>query len=412
MNTIEAAGLDCTGCRSCEQSCALHAITMVEDREGFLYPKIDRELCVLCGQCLKKCPVEGAARPGSSPLELYALQSADTEALVRSASGGVSDLAAGAILERKGLVYGAAYVAEGPRDTSPSPAGEVSAGSRLFVRHIEVTDSDGRQRIQSSKYVQSDPGDTYRKAKQRLDSGQIVLFTGTPCQIAGLYAFLGQDHPLLYTMDLICHGVPSPGLFREYLSYLEQRMGEPVRSVNFRSKDGHGWGTQYLLKLTSKTRTVRCPLPLDPYGNRFMSGDCYRESCYRCQFAGIRRQGDLTIGDFWGVWKGHPDLDSPLGLSSVLVNTPKGQELFAWIREHAGVVRQISLKDALAGQGNLSRPTSRPAARDSVYWGLAQEGYIESLGVGFQPASRLKALMPRSISVLLKRSLKKGGEQV
>ena len=245
-----------------------------------------------------------------------------------------------------------------------------------------------------------------------LDSGQIVLFTGTPCQIAGLYAFLGQDHPLLYTMDLICHGVPSPGLFREYLSYLEQRMGEPVRSVNFRSKDGHGWGTQYLLKLTSKTRTVRRPLPLDPYGNRFMSGDCYRESCYRCQFAGIRRQVDLTIGDFWGVWKGHPDLDSPLGLSSVLVNTPKGQELFAWIREHAGVVRQISLKDALAGQGNLSRPTSRPAAWDSVYWGLAQEGYIESLGVGFQPASRLKALMPRSISVLLKRSLKKGGEQV
>ena len=133
MNTIEAAGLDCTGCRSCEQSCALHAITMVEDREGFLYPKIDRELCVLCGQCLKKCPVEGAARPGSSPLELYALQSADTEALVRSASGGVSDLAAGAILERKGLVYGAAYVAEGPRDTSPSPAGEVSAGSREYM---------------------------------------------------------------------------------------------------------------------------------------------------------------------------------------------------------------------------------------------------------------------------------------
>lgn len=383
---------------------------MTEDNEGFLYPKVDRNICVLCGQCLKNCPVREGARPGTSPLALYAVQSADTEALLLSSSGGFSDMAARVILERNGVVYGAAYVPDPSceRDrTEPVSAPMRPLRSLLSVRHIEVTDSYNRQQLQSSKYVQSDTADMYKRAKQRLKMGQPVLFTGTPCQIAGLYAYLGGDHPQLYTIDLICHGVPSPGLFREYLTYLEQQIGEPIRSVNFRSKDKHGWGTQYILKLESKNRTIRRPLTLDRYGNRFMSSDCYRESCYRCRFAGIKRQADLTAGDFWGVWQSLPKLDSPLGLSSVLVNTQKGRELFECIRKHARIIRQISLKDALTGQGNLSCPTSRPAARDSIYNGLTESGYIDNLKVGLQPVCRLKALLPRSAAVWMKRHMKK-----
>ena len=240
MNTIETAGLDCVGCRSCEHACPMHAITMGEDNEGFLFPKINREICVLCGQCLKKCPVCSDNFPCSSPLEVYAFQSGDKKALMQSASGGVSDAAAEAVLQLGGVIYGAAF------HTDPSD------GKILSVRHVEVTDSVDRYRIRSSKYVQSDTGDSYKLARNRLKNGQTVLFTGTPCQIAGLYSFLGGDHPCLYTLDLICHGVPSPALLRQYLKSQSHCMGGSITDMNFRSKEGKGWGTQYRLKLGSE----------------------------------------------------------------------------------------------------------------------------------------------------------------
>ena len=138
-----------------------------------------------------------------------------------------------------------------------------------------------------------------------------------------------------------------------------------------------------------------------------MNGNSYRESCYRCRFSGIRRSGDLTAGDFWGVWQSCPDIDSPLGLSAVLINTEKGLRLFRQIQEHAGIIRQLSLKDAMTGQENLSRPASRPSCRDTIYSGLWNEDYIDNLKTGLQPVSRLKSLMPRSIAALLKRSIRK-----
>ncbi|HJB96755.1 MAG TPA: Coenzyme F420 hydrogenase/dehydrogenase, beta subunit C-terminal domain [Candidatus Mediterraneibacter intestinigallinarum] len=395
MNTIETAGLDCVGCRSCEHACPMHAITMGEDNEGFLFPKINREICVLCGQCLKKCPVCSDNFPCSSPLEVYAFQSGDKKALMQSASGGVSDAAAEAVLQMGGVIYGAAF------HTDPSD------GKILSVRHVEVTDSVDRYKIRSSKYVQSDTGDSYKLARNRLKNGQTVLFTGTPCQIAGLYSFLGGDHPCLYTLDLICHGVPSPALLRQYLKSQSHCMGGSITDMNFRSKEGKGWGTQYRLKLGSESKTVSRPFVLDKYGYHFMNGNSYRESCYRCRFSGIRRSGDLTAGDFWGVWQSCPDIDSPLGLSAVLINTEKGLRLFRQIQEHAGIIRQLSLKDAMTGQENLSRPASRPSCRDTIYSGLWNEDYIDNLKTGLQPVSRLKSLMPRSIAALLKRSIRK-----
>lgn len=412
MNTIEAVGSDCVGCGSCVQACAFHAVTMAENDEGFLYPKVDHGLCVFCGQCVSKCPTGSSCRQGSSPIEIYAFRASDRESLSRSASGGFSDAAVGHILDQGGVAYGAAYTSassarSGTADSKGSSVQSAADCQEFSVRHIEVTDEVSRKLIQSSKYVQSDIGDTYRKARKRLKNGQVVLFTGTPCQIAGLYAFLGGDHPLLYTIDLICHGVPSPGLFRKYLDFRSHQLGEPVHSVNFRSKEGKGWGTQYMLKLESETKTVRRTFALDKYGKHFMDGDCYRESCYRCPYAGIRRIGDLTVGDYWGVWKRHPHLDSPLGVSCVLVNTEKGQELFARVRKGSCTACQISLKDAMAGQSNLSRAASRPPARNTFYAGFAEEDYIKDLRAGLQPKQRLKALLPRGISVLLKAKFQK-----
>lgn len=402
MNTIHSIGAACTGCSSCVHSCPLHCIVMKENKEGFLYPQINRSSCIHCGVCLRHCPAaadlsaSGRMRHARTPESVWAFQSGDREALRHCASGGAADAAAAAVLEMGGTVYGAALV--------PVPEDK----GALAVRHIEVTDTAGRGLLRSSKYVQSDLTDTFSRIRRRLAAGETVLFTGTPCQNAGLYSFLGHDHPGLYTLDLICHGVPSPGLFREYLAYRSKWSGSPIRSVEFRSKEHGGWGTQYLMELRTDTRTFFRPAPLDKYGFCFLSGNCYRESCYRCPYACIRRISDLTAGDFWGVWKSCPELDSPLGLSSVFINTPKGRKLFEHMSAGAQTVRRISVKDALAGQGNLQSPTPRPADRDTFLTDLGRDDYFKKLSTGLQPAAYIRSLLPRSFYTLLKRIRRPG----
>ena len=293
MENIARIKERCVGCKSCEQSCPKHCISMVENNEGFWYPSVDEKSCIECKLCLKRCPVENTDFHRNTPKKVWAWRNKNDADIMRSASGGAADSAAKAVLQMGGVVYGAAY------------------DEQLAVSHIEVTADAERKKLQSSKYVQSDPKDGYAKAKQRLAEGKKVLFTGTPCQIAGLYAFLGGNPENLYTVDLICHGVPSPKFFKKYLEYQNKQTAGRVIYFNFRSKDKRGWGTQYLLKTKTKTKTKTKALSLDRYGKHFMDGDCYRESCYQCAYANTSRVGDLTVGDFWGIAKSHPDLNSP-----------------------------------------------------------------------------------------------------
>ena len=295
---------------------------------------------------------------------------------MRSASGGAADSVAKTILQMGGVVYGAAY------------------DEQLAVSHIEVTDEAEREKLQSSKYVQSDPKDSYAKVKQRLSEGKTVLFTGTPCQIAGLYAFLGGNPENLYTVDLICHGVPSPKFFKKYLEYQNKQTAGRVIYFNFRSKDKRGWGTQYLLKTKTKTKTKT--LSLDRYGKHFMDGDCYRESCYQCAYANTSRVGDLTVGDFWGIAKSHPNFNSPKGVSSVFVNTEKGQKLFEMMRVLAEV-EEATLEEGMVKQHNLVQPSNRPVTRDTFYKSIDEPGFIENIKVGFQPKARLKSVLPNKL---------------
>lgn len=259
---------------------------------------------------------------------------------------------------------------------------------------ILVTDEAEREKLQSSKYVQSDPKDSYTKVKQRLSEGKRVLFTGTPCQIAGLYAFLGGNPENLYTVDLICHGVPSPKFFKKYLEYQNKQTAGRVIYFNFRSKDKRGWGTQYLLKTKTKTKTKT--LSLDRYGKHFMDGDCYRESCYQCAYANTSRVGDLTVGDFWGIAKSHPCFNSPKGVSSVFVNTEKGQKLFEMMRVLAEV-EEATLEEGMVKQHNLVQPSNRPVTRDTFYKSIDEPGFIENIKVGFQPKARLKSVLPNKL---------------
>ncbi len=406
MNTIEEIGTGCTGCRSCEQTCPLHCITMTADWEGFLQPQVRGDACIRCGKCLRACPVYLADRRERYPLRACAFQARSRESLRRSSSGGLCDALARAVLARGGVVYGAAFEAVcAKEDTLHADKGKTHI-SPLTVRHIEVTDPDGCHRLQSSKYVQSDTGHTFSRAGKYLEEGRAVFYTGTPCQIAGLYAFLGEDHENLYTVDLICHGVPSPLLLGRYLAWHSRQADSPVTDVDFRTKEGRGWGGQYRLKITTESGVITRPLALDRYGKHFIASDCYRESCYECRFANMHRPGDLTAGDFWGISQVCPEFvssgaDLPAGISSVLVNTEKGQALLDLIADDA-LIREVDPADIQKNQGNLSRPTPRPKTRDSIYRNIGSEDYIRTLRVGPEPAERIKAVLPPGVFTFLK----------
>lgn len=382
MKNISIIGMQCVGCRSCEQTCPKKCIRIEENKEGFLYPTVDYSLCVDCGCCLERCPVEKNMMHRNNPFEVWAWKNKNETEIMKSASGGAADVASKTILEMGGMVYGAAY------------------DDNFVVSHISIDNKDDRYKLQSSKYVQSDSKNTYSQVKKNLSDGKIVLYTGTPCQISGLYAFLGGDKENLYTIDLICHGVPSPKFFRKYIEYQNKQLGEKIISFNFRSKEKRGWGTQYLLKTKTKTKTKT--LSLDRYGNHFMKADCYRECCYQCLYANANRIGDLTVGDFWGIAKSHPEFYSPKGVSSVFVNTEKGKILFNSM-EHFGYVKKATLEEGMEKQGNLVRPSSRPKGRDEFYKNINEGDYIEQISVGLQLKERIKTLLPKKIISFVKR---------
>ena len=255
MENISRIKEKCVGCKSCEQSCPKHCISMVENKEGFWYPSVDEKSCIECKVCLKKCPVENTEFHRNEPHKVWAWRNKNDVDIMRSASGGAADSAAKTVLQMGGAVYGAAY------------------DEQLVVSHIEVTDEAEREKIQSSKYVQSDPKDSYAKVKQRLSEGKTVLFTGTPCQIAGLYAFLGGNPENLYTVDLICHGVPSPKFFRKSLpvptGMMPMRTPDPAMPAATARTGMTGGITALFRRGGRAARRVRArrgdPLPL-PFG--------------------------------------------------------------------------------------------------------------------------------------------------
>lgn len=372
----------CFGCQSCEQICPKKCIDIKPDEEGFLYPIVDESACVQCGLCVKSCPAEHPDMHINHPSEMYGLKNRDDEAIMRSASGGASDAAAKIIIAEGGIVFGAAY------------------DDDLRVSHIAVEQAEDLYRIQSSKYVQSNVGDCYSEAKVYLQEGRMVLFTGTPCQVAGLYTFLGKDYENLYTLDLICHGVPSPLFFEKYIDYVGKKMGGKVIEYNFRSKEKRGWGTQYLAKTKTKTKTKT--LALSKYGKHFMNGDCYRMSCYQCPFACMERCGDLTIGDFWAVNKYKPEMFSSKGVSSVGVNTGKGKILLSKMNAD---IERISEEAFLAKQNNLKKPTISSNTRCYFYQEIKSDCFMDKLGVGLQLKERIKRVIPTRVIQKIKKMM-------
>lgn len=374
----------CTGCRNCEQICPTHSIIMKADDEGFIVPIIDQTTCIDCSLCQKRCP-QNMVMDTSKSFSVYAFRYNNDKDLFTSASGGAFISFARYVVNQGGVVYGAAYVDDD-----------------LHVGHVKVNNVRNLYILQSSKYVQSNTYNTYNEVKQDLLGGRLVLYSGTPCQIAGLKAFLKSEYENLLTIDVICHGVPSPLLFEKYIQWMSSKNSKIVK-YDFRDK-GAGWGLVY--KAITKYNSKSLPGVLDPYYYHFLKGNTYRECCYKCKYSKPERISDITIGDYWGIEKEHPDFYSTKGVSCVLVNTDKGNKVFDNIRKKAFII-DSSFDKVARHNGNLLHPTERNVIRDHIYNGINEmplnQFFSKNMNYPKPLKTMIKAHIPGRLKLFFKR---------
>ena len=305
----------CCSCRACEQICPFSCIKMKE-RDGFFYPEVDAQRCVHCGLCEKVCQFSGNTylRGGKTfQQELYACWSTDKDLIQTSSSGGFFRVAAGKTIVERGVVFGAAF------------------SDRYSVCIDYAEDMEGCKSFSGSKYVFSDSKDAYKKARIFLEQGRSVLYTGTPCQIAGLYAFLQKDYNNLLTLDFVCHGVPAAKALRAYLLEKESACKGIIAHVSFRYKKD---GVNPHIKIDfDNEKSYEKVLSSDPFGILFGSNTAMMPTCSSCPYTNLERQSDITMGDFWGIEDHHPEAHNPNGTSLVLINTQKGKDFFDGIKD-------------------------------------------------------------------------------
>ena len=328
----------CCGCSACAGVCPAQCITMVPDSEGFLYPSADSVFCLSCSQCEQVCPMN--ASKSDIQRTAYAVRVPKYEPV--SSSGGVFSALAERILSDGGVVFGAAF------------------DKRMNVRHIMIDKPSELELLRGSKYVQSDTTGIYQQILNLLSSGRKVLFAGTPCQVAGLKNYLNKDCPELITIDIACHGVPSPKLWTKYV----MDKGDGLEHVNFRDKT-KSW-RKYHIAYIYKDKIEKVRFDKDPYMQLFLQNVSLRPSCYGCSFRNGGNRSDITLADFWSVAGAVPHMNDDRGVSAVIVNTAKGQEL---INELDQAI-EVKYEDAVRSNGGFFSTFEIPAARDEFFQGL------------------------------------------
>lgn len=319
----------CTGCTACASVCARGCITMAADEDGFLFPVVDTEKCVSCGLCERVCPIITPLQKPVNEPAAYAAYSRDESIRLSSSSGGVFTEFARAVLKDGGAVFGAAY------------------NDVFEVSHICAENEADLARLRGAKYAQSALGDSFRDVKRRLEQGQKVLFSGTPCQIGGLKAFLRKDYENLLTVDFVCLSVPSPKAWKAYVSFRAEQDndGRLPKSINLRSKKTGWTNYQYSNLFQYADDNYFAAKSGDSlYMKLFGGGYISREACENCRFKGYSRASDLTIGDFWGIWDIAPEMDDNKGTSVVLVQDQQGAELLQSVSNRL-VLKPVTLEE-------------------------------------------------------------------
>lgn len=331
----------CYGCSACLNTCPNSCISMKYDEEGFYYPIVNKEKCVECHICENVCPKN---KPLDSKVTSYAAYSKNNFTRKGSSSGGVFSVLAEYVLDRNGVVVGAAFT------------------DNMQLRHIAVEKKEDIYKLQGSKYIQSEIGYIYRKVKNLLDDGILVLFTGTPCQISAIHSFLKKEYDNLICQDIACMGVPAPMMWELYKKEQEKKMHGNMVDFFFRDKKT-GWKNYsvtgvYGDKIKSKYAYD------DAYMRAFSSKLWLRPSCYVCSFKGIERDADITLADFWGIEHIYPEIDDDKGMSLIMLHTKKGVELLNNVKEQLWM-KEIKLEDALKYNPAITKSAEKKTERES-----------------------------------------------
>ena len=390
---------ECSGCFACRDVCPQGAVAVATDRSGFLYPEIDTDKCISCGLCSRICGYQ-KGNSGNKPVKVFAAAAKNDKILMNAASGGIFSVMARHFVDSGGIVCGAAMTRK---------------KTGFDVHHVFSDNERDLHKLASSKYVKSSTDGIFRKAEEILRSGKQLLFSGTPCQIAALKAYLRKDYENLFTVDLICHGVPSLRLFNDYIDLYEKKHSCTVTDFRFRDKSS-GQGMYY--RITEKRGETsfkkRKSGKLSSYFGLFLKGAIYRENCYSCPYASEKRISDITIGDYWGIYQEHGDeirkagLDNRKGISCVLINTDKGSRMWdiisSELRSFESELRKVS-----AHNEQLRKPSAKPAGRTKIMRAYISGGY-KAVDEIYRKDIRFKKylyMLEPYIPKILKRNMKK-----
>ncbi len=392
-NNINNIGIknNCCGCRLCENVCPKHAIKFVEDAEGFIYPKISEKECINCGLCLKKCPQANSFKL-NEPIKVFACKNKNSDELMKGSSGSIFKVIANYFISEGGVVYGTGF------------------DDNISAKFFRVTKSDDLNILMGSKYVQSNTLNSFKEVKKDLALNKKVLYIGTPCQIAGLKSFLNEkDCKNLLTIDIICHGVPSPKLFKRFKEFIEKKNNIKIKEFYFRSKEKNGWGMNTKI-VGDNGKIIYNDNNNNAYYSSFLKGETYRMCCYNCKYATSSRVGDITLGDFWGIKKAHPNFDSTDGVSSVFINTKKGDSFFRKIEDNIIFTKSTFTKVATENE-QLINPVHKPKKRLHIYDNLDIKDFeaFSKEDLKFKKLKKevIKQLIPKKLKKKLKRLMGK-----
>lgn len=345
---MKLAGVNqCTGCWACASACPKQCIHMEPDAEGFLRPIVDEDICIACGSCQRACPILSPMKvPDSIKTQAYGAYIEDLSVREQSTSGGVFTALCNWVLARGGVIFGAVY------------------DDDFTVKHCRVDNEKELWRLRGAKYAQSNLDDIFLQVKTLLLQGREVLFSGTPCQIAGLQAYLGKTWEQLLLVDVVCHGVPSPSVWKHYVQYRSNidANGSKPTVINLRSKETGwpGYSIQFDYENSSKYIVKNFD---DPYLRAFVGDLCLRPSCYACKFKGILRASDFTLADYWGVERQIPELHDEKGTSLVLVHSNKGRRIWNELAPQIKY-REVSPENAVLENPSVVKASTRPQNRE------------------------------------------------